>query len=65
MPKWEGHPDIKRVIKVLAMLVAVEIFPFTSVRIDFCPVLQIQGTGCGDVRWISCDICELDCYCEV
>lgn len=51
MPKWEGHPDIKRLIKVLATLMAVEIFPFTSVTIGFSPVLQIQGSSCGDVYW--------------
>lgn len=51
MPKWEGHPDIKRLIKVLATLVAVKMLPFTAVRIGFSPVLQIQGTSCGDVCW--------------
>lgn len=51
MPKWEGHPDIKRLIKLLVTLVAVKIFPSTAVRIGFSPVLQIQGTSCGDVHW--------------
>lgn len=45
----EGQTVVKRLIEALALLRAVEIFPFTSVTVAFSPALQIQGTSCRDI----------------
>lgn len=39
--KKEIWPIMKRLIEALALLKAVEIFPFASMRLTFSPALQV------------------------